>query len=87
MTFWQLFWVTVGSVLTFAILLILLIAGSRYSVADTQAHASDYGGAIKEGHGGMTAFLWVLFLGLFIWTIVYFVIHWSEFVVIGAYAQ
>lgn len=87
MTFWQLFWVTIGSILTFTLLLILLIAGSRYSVSDTQAHASDYGGVIREGHGGMTAFLWVMFISLFIWVIVYFVLHWSEFAVIGAYAQ
>ena len=87
MTFWQLFGVTVGSVLSFVILLILLIHGSRYSVSDTQAHSANYGGVIKEGHGGMTAFLWTVFTGIFIWTIVYFVMHWSEFAVITAYAK
>ena len=87
MTFWQMFWVTIGSVLAFTLLLILLIRGSRYSVADTQAHAVDFAGVIKEGHGGMTAFLWTVFTGIFIWTIVYFVMHWSEFAVITAYAK
>jgi len=87
MTFWQLFWVTIGSVLTFVVLLLLLISGSKYSVHDTEAHSTDYGRVIKEGHGGLTAFLWVLFIGIFIWTIVYLAIHWSEFAVIAAYAQ
>ena len=87
MTFWQLFWVTIGSVLAFVLLLLLFISGSKYSVHDTEAHSTDYGGVIKEGHGGLTAFLWVLFIGMFIWTIVYFVLHWSEFAIITAYAQ
>ncbi len=88
MTFWQLFWVTIGSALAFAILLILLIHGSKHSVADTEAHSEDFaGGIIREGHGGMTAFLWVLFVGMFVWTIVYLAIHWHEFAVIAAYSQ
>jgi hypothetical protein len=87
MTFWEMFWITIGSVLAFVLLLILLIRGSGYSVADTQSHAADYGGVIKEGHGGMTAFLWTVFTSIFIWTIVYFIMHWSEFAVITAYAK
>jgi hypothetical protein len=87
MTFWQMFWVTIGSIFSFAILLILLIQGSKYSVNDTRAHSADYGGVIKEGHGGMTSFLWVMFIGILVWTIVYLIMHWSEFAIIWAYAQ
>ena len=87
MTFWDFFWVTVGSILAFSVLLILLVHGSRYSVHDAAAHASDYGGVVKEGHGGLTAFLWVLIIGIFVWTIVYLVMHWHEFAIIAAYAQ
>jgi hypothetical protein len=87
MTFWQLFWLALGSILTFSTLLVLLIRGSKYSTADTESHASEYAGVIKEGHGGMTAFLWVMFIGMFVWTVVYFVMHWHEFAVIAAYAQ
>lgn len=87
MTFWQMFWVTIGSVLSFVLLFLLFISGSKYSVHDTQAHATDYGGTIKEGHGGLTVFLWLLFIGMFVWTIVYFIMHWSEFAVIAAYAR
>lgn len=87
MTFWQLFWVVIGSVLAFVFIFLLFIAGSKYSVHDAEAHATDYAGTIKEGHGGMTAFLWVTFIGMFVWTIVYLVMHWHEFGVIAAYAQ
>jgi hypothetical protein len=87
MTYWQLFWIAVGSVFTFVLLLLLLIRGSGYSVADTEAHAADYAGVIREGHGGITIFLWVLFISLFIWTIVYFAMHWHEFAIIWAYSQ
>jgi hypothetical protein len=87
MTFWQLFWVTVGSVLAFVLLILLLINGSKYSVSDAEAHSVNYANEIKEGHGGITAFLWLLFISLLLWTIIYFVIHWHEFAIIGAYAQ
>jgi hypothetical protein len=36
----------------------------------------------KEGHGGLTLFLWVSFIAIFIWSIVYLVQHFSEFSVI-----
>ena len=87
MTFWELFWVTIGSILVFTVLLLLLIHGSKYSVRDAQAHASDYGGVIKEGHGPVTVFLWVMYGGMFIWTIVYLAQHWHEFAIITAYSQ
>jgi hypothetical protein len=87
LTFWELFWVTIGSITVFSILLVLLVHGSKYSVHDSQAHSSDYGGVIKEGHGPVTAFLWVMFVSMFIWTIIYLVMHWHEFAIITAYSQ
>ena len=63
---------------------LLLRSGHDYTVHDTEAHAADYGGVIKEGHGGLTAFLWVFYAFMFIWTIVYFVQHASEFAIIFA---
>ena len=87
MTFWQLFDLTISLVIVLVLLFFLFISGSKYSVADAESHATDYAGVIKEGHGGVTIFLWVLFIGLFIWTIVYFVLHWSEFGIIAAYAE
>jgi hypothetical protein len=79
-----LYW-TLGIIFAFLVTLILLLrSGHGYSVEDTQAHSTDFGGVIKEGHGGMTAFLWVFFGFMFIWTIVYFVLHASEFAIIFA---
>jgi hypothetical protein len=87
MTFWDMFWVTIGSILAFSALLVLLLRGSRYSQSDSEAHSLDFGGVIKEGHGGMTSFLWIMFTGMLIWTVVYLVMHWHEFAIITAYGQ
>ncbi len=56
-----------------------LRGGHKYSVHDTEAHAEEYAGTIKEGHGGMTGFLWVTFIAIAAWSIFYLVKHWSEF--------
>jgi hypothetical protein len=56
-----------------------LRGGHGYSVHDTQAHSIDYGNVIREGHGGMTAFLWLSFVSLFTWTGFYLGQHWYEF--------
>ena len=79
-----LYW-TLAIVFAFLLTLILLLRSGRgYSVHDTEAHSTDYAGVIKEGHGGMTAFLWVFFAALLVWTIAYFVMHASEFAIIFA---
>jgi hypothetical protein len=64
---------------------LLIKSGSRYSVQDAEAHAQNYGGDIREGHGGMTVFLWILFTFLFVWTVVYFAQHAPEFGIWFAY--
>lgn len=75
-------------IISFAVLMVLLLrSGHDYSVHDTEAHSTSYGNVIKEGHGGVTAFLWVLFAVIFIWTIVYFILHINEFSLIFASAQ
>ncbi len=79
-----LFW-TLTLIFSFLVSLILLLrSGHSYSVQDTEAHSTNYAGVIKEGHGGMTAFLWVFYIFMFVWTIVYFVQHASEFAIIFA---
>ena len=57
----------------------LIRSGYGYSVEDAQAHSTNYASVIYEGHGGMTMFLWVYFIFMFIWTIVYFAQHAAEF--------
>jgi preprotein translocase subunit SecG len=79
------FYWTLVIIFLFLVSLILLIrSGHGYSVHDTQAHASEYAGEIKEGHGGMTAFLWVFFTFMLVWTIVYFILHAGEFAIVFA---
>lgn len=74
------FYMTFVCIFAWALLLALFLRSGRgYSVHDTEAHATDYAKNIKEGHGGMTAFLWLLYGTMFIWTIVYFAQHASDF--------
>jgi hypothetical protein len=78
--------VALGSITIFVVLFALLMrSGHNYTVNDTEAHATDYGGVIREGHGGMTSFLWVMFIFMAIWTVVYFIMHAAEFAVLFAY--
>jgi hypothetical protein len=74
------FWLTAVIVASLGVAIWLgLRSGRNYSVHDTEAHASNYANVIKEGHGGLTAFLWVSFGAILVWTIVYLIQHWSEF--------
>jgi hypothetical protein len=57
-------------------------AGKGYSVEDTQAHAETFAVGVQEGHGGMPAITLVVILFLIIWSIVYLIMHWSEFAVV-----
>lgn len=76
-------WIVLASIF-FSVLFLWLwmISGRLYSVEDTEAHSEDFGGVIREGHGGMTIFLWVSFGLLLLWTIYYFVVNWQQFLVI-----
>jgi hypothetical protein len=77
------FYITLLSIAAVVVLAVLLLwSGKGYSVRDAQSHAEDYGGVIKEGHGGVTVFLWVLFAVILIWTVVYFGMHAGEFAII-----
>jgi hypothetical protein len=71
--------------LTALIIILLIKSGHGYSVNDTEAHAVNYAGVIREGHGGMTIFLWLLFSFMFVWTIIYFVQHAAEYAIWFAY--
>jgi hypothetical protein len=78
-TFWLVIIVAVSVVF---ITWLMLRSGKGYSVHDTEAHAVNYADEIKEGHGGMTLFLWVSFIAIVVWCIIYLVQHASEFSVI-----
>jgi hypothetical protein len=77
------FWLVI--IVAFSIVFItwlILRSGNGYSVHDTEAHAVNYADEIKEGHGGMTMFLWLSFLAIVIFVIIYLVQHAGEFSVI-----
>ena len=74
------FLIVVTMVPSFVLLVALALrSGHDYSVEDTESHATEYADIIKEGHGGMTAFLWVSFLSILGWTIAYLIQHRHEF--------
>lgn len=78
-------WIVIISIV-FAVffLWLFIIGGNKYSVEDTESHAEHYANIIKEGHGGMTAFLWVSYAFLLIWTIYYYSANIQQFLVIFA---
>jgi len=79
-------WLALIIIAVFVFLAILLLrSGHGYSVKDTESHSENFAGVIKEGHGGLPAFLWVLYGTILIWSIIYFAIHWHEFAIIFAH--
>lgn len=71
-----------GAVGFVALALLALRSGWSYSVEDTKADSVDYAETIEEGHGGMTAFLWVTFALLLALAVYYLLVHLDEFAVI-----
>jgi hypothetical protein len=77
------FLLTLLCVFGFLIFMVLLLrSGSGYTEKDLDAHAVGFPGGLREGHGGVPAFLWLAFAAMFVWTIVYFIQHVAEFAVI-----
>ena len=78
----RLAWFVLLIIFSAAFLLYLAVrAGKGYSVEDTEAHAEEFGGVVKEGHGGITAFAGISIVAILVWSIVYLIMHWSEFAV------
>jgi len=83
---WYYLAITAGGAAVGAILIwLIVISKDHYSQSDVEAHASDYGRVIKEGHGPMLPYLWAIFIGVFIIVIVYWVLNWSALPTINTY--
>jgi hypothetical protein len=79
------FYIVIATAISFVVITWLILrSGHGYSVHDTEAHSTNYADTIKEGHGGLTLFLWVSFIVILIWSIVYLIQHWNEFSVISS---
>lgn len=59
-------------------LALALRGGDRYSVHDAEEHATSYGGGAREAHGPITAFLWVSYAAVVVFTIWYSAAHWAD---------
>ena len=76
----MIFYLVVAIAIAFVITTWLVLrSGKNSSVNDTEAHSTGYADEIKEGHGGLTIFLWVSFAVILVWTITYLIQHWNEF--------
>jgi hypothetical protein len=63
------FWIALASLVFSAVMLWLSVVGNgRPRAKDSEVHAEGFAGVVREGHGGMTIFLWVSFALLVIWT-------------------
>ncbi len=80
----MLYWTLVVAAGLLFTLILVILSGRGYSVEDAEAHSTEYGGIVKEGHGGMAAFLWIAYISMVVWMIVYFVQSAHEFGVVGA---
>ena len=83
--FWSAFWIfLVTTALTVVYIWLFARGNKKYSVEDAESHAEDYANVIKEGHGGMTIFLWVSFAMILVWTVYYFIVNGYQFKVLLA---
>jgi len=76
----KIFWIVLVLILGFSWLVHLALrSGRNYTVRDTESHATEYAEIVREGHGGMTVFLWITFLAIGVWSVLYLMEHWFEF--------
>ena len=58
---------------------LIVKSSDEYSVEETEENAEDFAGEVKESHGPVTTWLWVVYIGLITWAIAYLIQHIAEF--------
>lgn len=68
-------------IIAFLVAIILAVLdGIKYTTSDMDKDASNYAQVIRESKGPVTGFLWASYAAMLIFTVVYLINHWSEFV-------
>lgn len=66
----------------FVATLLSLYSGETYSNERVDNENEDYANTIKESRGPVSAFLWVCYLAIALFSFIYLVQHWQEFTMI-----
>ncbi len=74
-----------GAILGAVLLWLIIISKNGFSQSDVEAHSSDYGGVVREGHGPMLIYLWVIFTVIIALIIGYWVASWPFLIEINTY--
>jgi len=77
--FWA--YLTLAFIAGGSILMYLIVRSSdEFSVEETEKNADEFAGIIKDSHGPVTTWLWVVYIAMIVWAIAYLVQHAGEFV-------
>jgi hypothetical protein len=77
--FWE--YITLVFIAGGSILMYLIVKSSdEFSVEETEKNADEFAGIVKDSHGPVTTWLWVVYVAMIIWAIAYLVQHAGEFV-------
>jgi uncharacterized membrane protein len=64
-----------------SILMYLIVkSADEFSVEETEKNADEFAGIIKDSHGPITTWLWVVYIAMIVWAIAYLIQHAGEFV-------
>lgn len=73
-------YITVIIIAAFVVSISLMVKSSgEFSPEEVEEEADTFAGDIRDSHGPITTFLWVSYAGLAIWAIIYFYLHFNEF--------
>jgi hypothetical protein len=74
---WYFLAITAGGAVASAILIwLIVISKDHFSPGDVEAHSSDFGKVVKEGHGPMLPYLWVIFFAVLVFVIIFWIVYW-----------